>query len=355
MISSADEESLTVLLQRHAELESKHGDGDSGRFLSGWQCDNPQRDRIREFVQQESSGINVSEYLYFDRDPLVMDRIGRFHETVDGKTPSAVLCGLGATPIIFTFCAWLRARGIEEVFYIPPLYFSAHFALKILGIRARPVSGRHVFEPEFSFNLPSERSVLLLADPVWYAGVPVAKDLIEKLIEWQSHTGSFVFVDGSFQYARWDGNRNEPSARFDPECTVRVVCPTKPLATHGYRFAYALLPKSMYEKCAHIYASIYGSTSADNLAFARAAPLLLLEGNITNSLMGLASARHRMLRARGAISAPWEPTCGYFIFEEIAVPLPEGILLMDGTFFDQGRYPDFRRINLLSPSIKMLD
>lgn len=78
MVSSVDEESLAVLLQRHAELESKHGDGDSGRFLSGWQCDNPQTDRISELVQQESSGINVSEYLYFDRDPLVMDRIGRF-------------------------------------------------------------------------------------------------------------------------------------------------------------------------------------------------------------------------------------------------------------------------------------
>jgi len=39
----------------------------------------------------------------------------------------------------------------------------------------------------------------------------------------------------------------------------------------------------MHEKCAHIYATIYGSTSIDNIAFARIASTVMLDGAITNS------------------------------------------------------------------------
>jgi hypothetical protein len=150
------------------------------------------------------------------------------------------------------------------------------------------------------------------------------------------------------------GLKSELCALFDPERTMRLVCPTKALATHGYRFAYALLPKAMHGPSAHIYANIYGSATVDNLAFARIVPELLSSGTITGPLMRQVAERHRLLRTRGAISAPWQPSCGYFIFEQIAVNLTGGTLLMDGSYFEQKRYPNYRRINLLSPSLQML-
>src|SRR4051794_20674901 len=122
--------SVLNLLARHADLESKHGDGDAGRFLSGWQCANPWESSISELVRQEMARLTVSDYLYFDRDPLIVPRIIQFHELADGTTPTSVLAGAGASSIIFTFCAWLRDQSVDEIFYIPPLYFSIHFALK---------------------------------------------------------------------------------------------------------------------------------------------------------------------------------------------------------------------------------
>ena len=318
MSTQVGQDDLSFLLQRHAELEEKCGDGDGGRFLSGWQCENPWIEQIRILVDGHIRQIDSGHYLTLDSDPLVKEELYRFHRFVDGVTPDSRFSGAGASSIIFTFCAWLRQQDIHEVYYIPPLYFSLHFALRLLGIRARAISGKHAFEPGFSFNLPSQRTVLLFADPIWYVGIPLSNDIIQSLVEWQGRTGSLVFVDGSFQYAKWEGLQAELSALFDPECTARLICPTKALASHGYRFAYVLLPKAMYASLAHIYANIYGSASVDSLAFARIAPTTMAHGTILSSLMRLAAERHQSLRAQGKISASWQPSCGYFVFEQIA-------------------------------------
>ena len=349
------QDDLSFLLQRHAELEANYGDGDGGRFLSGWQCENPWADRIRELVEQQSRKIDSTEYLYTDSDDTIRRELFRFHQNVDGVSPPDLLCGAGATTIIFTFCAWLRQQDIREVFYIPPLYFTLHFALRLFGVRARAVSGRHAFEDGFSINLPPQRAVLLLADPIWYAGLSLNADVIAALVEWQRLTHSLVFVDGSFQYARWDGSRRELSAQFSPEWTVRLICPTKALAVHGYRFAYAALPADLRTTFAHIYTNIYGSSSIESLSFAKIAPGLMADGTITRSLMALVSERHKSLRERKKIAAPWQPTCGYFIFERVTTEPPPGGFLMDGSYFQQKRYPEFRRLNLLSPSLHLLD
>jgi hypothetical protein len=115
-----------------------------------------------------------------------------------------------------------------------------------------------------------------------------------------------------------------------------------------------LLPESMRPVSAHVYASIYGSTNVENVAFARFALSVMDKGTITPPLMRLVATRHKSLRAQGAISAPWEPNCGYFIFEKIEVGLPPDTLLMDGTYFEQKHYPQYYRINLLSPMFDIL-
>jgi len=173
-------------------------------------------------------------------------------------------------------------------------------------------------------------------------------------VEWQRKTRSLLFIDGSFQYAKWGGEPSEFSSAFDPAHTVRLICPTKALAAHGYRFSYVLLPEAMHQECTHIYANIYGSASVDSLAFARIVPAALQSRDIIMPLMLTVATRHRSLRSQGKISSAWEPSSGYFIFEKILVPLPEGTILMDGSFFEQKRYPEYRRINLLSPSLHLL-
>jgi len=60
---SIDDDGLATLLDRHAELESKYSDGDGGRFLSGWQCQNPWESHIKELFGKKarrSRATNIS-------------------------------------------------------------------------------------------------------------------------------------------------------------------------------------------------------------------------------------------------------------------------------------------------------
>jgi histidinol-phosphate/aromatic aminotransferase/cobyric acid decarboxylase-like protein len=349
------EEDLSALLKRHADLESIYGDGDGGSFLSGWQCENPWIDQIKALVQAKSTELQGEKYLYLDEDKSIRDGLSRFHGHVDGVIPQGLFCGVGSSSIIFTFCAWLKHNAIAEVFYIPPLYFSFHFALKLFDIRARAVSGKHAFEEGFSMRLPSERAVLLLTDPVWYAGLPLGAEVIETLVAWQRMTSSLVFVDGSFQYAKWEGPNTELAAQFDPEFSFRLICPTKSLAAHGYRFAYTIIPARLHQGFATLYSNIYGSATIEDVAFGRTAVAAISEGTVTRLLMRLAADRHRSFRKAGTIFAAWQPSSGYFVFERISSSRLDSRLLMDGSYFEQKRYHDYRRINLLSPSIILLN
>lgn len=350
-----DAPDLAPLLKRHAELESKFGDGDNGRFLSGWQCENPWKESLRKKISAIRATLPDESYQYFsDCDAHIVDGFMEFHGKVDRKTPSAIICGEGASSLIFTTCAWLKSKGIEEVYYIPPLYFTTHYALKLLGIRGRPVSGRHAFEDGFTMNLPSKNTVLLLSDPIWYAGINLKQFVVERIVNWQKKTGSLVFVDGSFQYMKWNEAPFEFTSELDLNKTIRIICPTKTLALHGYRFAYAILPNEFLGDFSHVYGSIYGSASAESIAFAKVAASSVHERTITSRLVGIVSECHRHLRTTGKIFADWQAECGYFVFERIIVELPQDLLLMDGSFFEQKRFRDHRRINLLSPSISLL-
>jgi aspartate/methionine/tyrosine aminotransferase len=347
---------VSELLARHADLEATHGDGDGGSFLSGWQCQNPWIGEIRSAVEREAALLDAEKYFYFDDDPRISDGLIRLHEKFDGSRPQAIVCGAGSSTLIFTFCAWLRANGYLEVFYLPPLYFSLHFALRLFGIRARAVSGRHPYEPDFTVNFPNERrSILIVTDPIWYAGLSLDVQLVAAIKRWQKETSSIVFVDGSFQYSRWYGAKGEATASLDPMLTVRLICATKILAAHGFRFSHVLLPSTLLEEYKQIYSNIFGSASLESIAFGRAAAKIMTRGRVSKNLMQLASSRHAELRRTGTISSELNPSCGYFVFERIFRQLPAQTLLMDGKYFEQKRYAGYFRINLLSPSIGLLD
>jgi aspartate/methionine/tyrosine aminotransferase len=343
-----------LLLRRHTELAELYDDGNNGNFLSGWQCVNPWSATIIERIAQSRAAIDASAYQSLNDDCSTHDRLRRFHNAVDHLTPEAIFCGEGSSSISFSFCAWLKQNDIAEVFYIPPLYFALHFSLRFFGIHARPISGRQAYDSRFGMNLPPERGILLFSDPIWYAGIPLDDAVVDDIAKWQRRTGSLIFVDGSFQYMRWDGLLREATARLDPLLTMRLICPSKALAMHGYRFAYATLPATLRVDLVQLYTYIYGSDSADSVAFARIAADELENGRNARSLTKLVAERHRHLRDRRLIGATWQASCGYFVFERINVSLPTEMVLMDGSYFEQRRYKDHYRINLLSPSIELL-
>jgi histidinol-phosphate/aromatic aminotransferase/cobyric acid decarboxylase-like protein len=343
-----------LLLRRHVELEDRYDDGDNGNFLSGWQCDNAWAAYIDQKVRDARSNIDGSKYQSLNSDIELASGLNLFHKTFDGVVADAYFCSEGGTALIFTLAAWLRQHGIAEVYYVPPLYFTFHFALKLLGIRARKVTEFQPYEINFKLRHPTTRGVLLLCDPVWYAGFPVPGEIMTELIDWQRKTGSIVIIDGSFQYLPWGNTTSEASSRLDPALTFRILCPTKCLAAHGYRFAYATIPRSYRAELVQLYARLFGSDSAESIAFSRVAMEELCVGAIPRSLMSICSERHATLRNQERIAAAWQPSSGYFIFEEILASISSEIPLMDGSYFEQRRFKKARRINLLSPSLRLL-
>jgi histidinol-phosphate/aromatic aminotransferase/cobyric acid decarboxylase-like protein len=349
------DDSIGALLNLHHVLEVEHDDGDKGNFLFGWQCENPFADDLIARTAQRSSCLNRVQYSYLEEDAELVEKIRGLHQGLDGGRPTDVFCGAGATALLVTFAAYLRAEGVEEVYFIPPIYFSLHFAMRLFGIRARPVSSRHAFEDSFTMNLPKKRTFLLLTDPVWYAGLQVPSPVLDEISMWQNKTGSTVLVDGSFQYMPWNKTVFEATARLDPSKTIRLISPSKSLCIAGYRFAYFLMPDSLRGIISNTYTNIYASASVDTIAFGHEAISAMETRELTNKLIDVIRFRHERLRSCGKTESALSATCGYFIFEKLNQDLPSHYVRMGGEFFDQARYPDYTRINLLSPSFHLLE
>jgi histidinol-phosphate/aromatic aminotransferase/cobyric acid decarboxylase-like protein len=338
----------------YEELAFDLDDGDKGHFLSGWQCENPFVADFLTAVRLRAETIDHRKYVYFDDDEALVDRLRALHAARDGRDPQAVLCGSGTTALLFALVTYLHARGIRTVHFIPPLYFTLHRAFGWYGIDARPVTDHHAFEPGFELMLPHEGThVLFLTDPVWYAGKAIAREVMQAIAAWQARTGSLVVIDGSLQYLHWE-IAPDTAALFDPTLTFRLVCPSKQLCVHGYRFSYLLLPRAVERDVAWTYSNIAGPTGADSLAFAREAVAALEAGDIPRKLVNMVTSRHRTLRAAKVLESVVSPDAGYFVFERITVALPSGYKLVDGRYFQQHRFPGYAKINLLSPALDLL-
>jgi hypothetical protein len=71
--------------------------------------------------------------------------------------------------------------------------------------------------------------------------------------------------------------------------------------------------------------------------------------------MAMASARYADLLRAGAITSTLSPTCGYFVFAKILAPLPDDYVRVDGHYFNQRGYPQYVKLNLLSPALSLID
>lgn len=354
--------SLDEQLKNTAELNSYYeglafnlDDGDKGNFLSGWQCDSPFNAELFLAVKERAKHLNYGKYTYFDDELELSGKVSKLHKEFDGVEPQYVFCGSGSTSLLYGIAAYLNKKKIGKVFFIPPMYFTMHIAFDSFGIQTIPVSNKHPFEKDFKLLLPKEEnSFLILIDPIWYAGSPISESVIEEVAAWQIKTKSTVIVDGSLQYMSWNHSIHEPTAHLDPNLTFRLICPSKQLSSHGYRFSYVLLPLSQKQTFAWTYTNIYGSANADSVAFGHEAIAAITKRTIPNNLMNLAAGRHQLLRSSGVIESVYNPSSGYFVFEKINVPLPDDYIKVDGKYFDQDNFPDYTKINLLSPSINIL-
>ena len=350
-----DNSSVELINSKFESIAFDFGDGDDGNFLSGWQCENP---FVKDFilsVQQNSLNFDPTKYSYYDSHNDLLNSIYSYHNGLDSKPPESIVCGCGSTSLLSTFAAYLANAGINRVYYLSPLYITLHTALHRYKIETIPVSDKHTYENEFTLNLPKfKNAVLLMTDPVWFAGVPIPRSYIDEICQWQTEFDATIFIDGSLQYMPWDNNRYESTSNFNPSQTIRLVCPSKQLCIHGYRFSYILAPSSISRKLNWTYTSLFGPAPVDSISFGQKAIQAVIEGEIPKQLSHFVKSRYELLIAENSIEPFVTPECGYFMFAKILKPLPANYLLIDGSFFAKKEFSKFSKLNLLSPSIKLL-
>jgi aspartate/methionine/tyrosine aminotransferase len=343
-----------LLVQRHVALEEDENRGYDGNFISGWQCVNPYALEINQLITNARVGLVPSSYQYAEAVPQLEESYRELEKQTHSQLIQRILFGQSSTQLLLLLSVWLKSKGIKEVFYVAPMYFTAHRTFDILGIRTRAINAHHVYEEHFSPNLPPQGGVLILTNPVWYAGVRLTEDFLVDVKKWQANTDSVVIIDGSFEYMRW-AKDSKSEVAFETKNTFKIVCPTKQLCMHAFRAAYLLTPDQYYRNLLTESTLLYGSVGLDTLAFLIAAAPILKAQVYPRALIDLASTMHKSLRNKYIINAEWNPSDGYFCFERVNRRSEMLSKTMGGSFFEQPRYPEHVRINLLSPTLYTFD
>lgn len=293
---------------------------------------------------------DVTCYAAIDEDRRLREKIALFHRRYDGVDYSwkQILAGAGSSMLLGTFCTWLMLAGYSQVHYLPPIYYKFAYLFKQYNIDPVPVSDLHAFQPDFELRLPTHKTVLVLTDPIWYAGRKVPREVLDAVKAWQLTTGSLVFVDGTFQYMQWDGTSAEACAQLPRDQTLRMICPTKFLSLHGYRCAWLLLPERLRDTLAELHLHLHGEASlADRLFAHQACEVMLHDGN--HKLLDYVKRNYHRLLGKGAVDEIFDVETGYFLFARPRKP-SACFLSMGQDFFELSGYPDHVRINLLNNS-----
>ncbi|AJT69588.3 hypothetical protein T261_7991 [Streptomyces lydicus] len=344
--------SLFRMLECHEHIEAERQQPGARVFLSDYNGGHPY---VGQFLGELAHTAprhlaDITRYSGLDEDLELRSKIAAMHERYDGVAYGErnVVPAGGSSSVLGTFVTWLAVNGHRRVHYVAPVYYKLAYLLREFGIEPVPVASGHAYQPQFDLSLPDERTVLVLTDPVWYAGRRVPVDVLDAIAAWQQATGSLVFVDGTFQYMPWDGKTGEASARLPPEHTLRMVCPTKYLSIHGYRCAHLLVPAALRQELAELHINLHGDVAVSDRLFAhRAADLMSRQGN--EDLVGHIRDNHARLTASGALAA-WTPVeTGFFLFGRPRVP-HRWFLALDERYFELEGHPGYVRINLLNPT-----
>ncbi|MFI9366193.1 aminotransferase class I/II-fold pyridoxal phosphate-dependent enzyme [Kitasatospora sp. NPDC053057] len=342
--------SLFRMLERHEWIEAERLRPKGRVFVSDYNGAHPFVERyLGELADLAPHRLaDVTRYSALDEDAALRSKIGRMHSRLDGAAYEAqnVLPAGGSSSLLATFVTWLLVNGHRRIHYLPPVYYKLAYLLREFGITPVPAARTHAHQDDFELELPAERTILVLTDPVWYAGRRVPAHVLQAVAAWQQATGSLVFVDGTFQYMPWDGCLGEASARLPAEQTLRLVCPTKYLSIHGYRAAHLLVPTALRRPLADLHINLHGDVAVSDRLFAHRAADLMLEGGNAD-LVGHIRDNHRALTASGALAAEVPAECGFFLFARPRAAL-DRFLAMDAEFFELGGHEGHVRINLLN-------
>jgi histidinol-phosphate/aromatic aminotransferase/cobyric acid decarboxylase-like protein len=342
------------LIERHRALDSIVEKADRTKFLSDWNCTHPYYKK--KIVRKHTRPDKIQQYNYIRSEDNLTQLISDFHQQSE-KTfydLEEIVTSNGSTTIIGALFIWLSLNNIREVYYIPPVYYTFSYFSRLYGISFRPITKSHLFEKKYSLNLPEKKAILLITDPIWYAGVSVPVSVYKSLKKWQRATGSTIIVDGSFQYFNWTGSKYESSSQLEKLQTLRLVCPTKAIATHGFRFSYLLVPHEKYDLFDHILDNISGSSAAQDILCAEKCMNILLSSKSNSELIIYAKKHFEELLNKKVIDEVVKPDCGYFVFARLNSIYTDMFRVMDGQYFQQKEYPGYVRINLLSSSVQKL-
>jgi aspartate/methionine/tyrosine aminotransferase len=346
---------LFDIIGPHDDLDRLLLGGDPRVFLSDWNGAHP---FVADFLGPLATTPypewgDLSRYSEMQYDEELSGRIVEFHR-LRGETAyrvGNVVPGAGSAAFLATVSIWLSERlGGEGLWYLPPLYYNLAWWLRRLGCAVRPVARGHALDAALVLDLPRQRSVLLLTDPLWYVGRRVPASVLEQIRAWQESTGSLVFVDGTFQYLGWDDQPDELSAMLPVELTIRLVCPTKSLGLHGCRFAYLLAPGNLHADLSQLHGNLHGPASLADCAFGHRAMLVLSSEPANAALLGFVRANYHRLATSGALLDHLEPETGYFVFGRPAAD-PGSYLAMSQEFYELTGYPGYVRINLAKPEV----
>ncbi|KUL39868.1 hypothetical protein ADL22_15675 [Streptomyces sp. NRRL F-4489] len=338
------------MLEWHEHIEAERQLPGARVFLSDYNGGHPYVEKyLGELADTAPHRLaDITRYAGLDEDLALRSKIAAMHERYDRVACSErnVVPAGGSSSALGTFATWLAVNGHRRVHYVAPVYYKLAYLLREFGIEPVPVASGHAYQPDFDLSLPRERTVLVLTDPVWYAGRRVPVHVLDEIAAWQRATDSLVFVDGTFQYLPWDGKQGEASARLPIERTLRMVCPTKYLSIHGYRCAHLLAPAALRQELADLHLNLHGDVAVSDRLFAhRAADLMARHGN--GDLVGHIRGNHARLLASGALAARMPVETGFFLFARPRVP-HRWFLALDERYFELGGHPGYVRINLLN-------
>lgn len=343
---------LTELHKKFEELDLRTEAFPKSHFLSTWNGKHPYVQSYLAELGDFFTAFSPEDYSILEDDLDLKVNLRSMHlefgENISQET-EFFLAG-GATPLISALCFWIREKGDSMVHYVAPLHFTFGYAFKTAKIRPIRINPFPLFEPGAELSLPSQKSVLILTDPIWFAGKLLSSTQMDQLKTWQENTGSYVIVDGTFQYMRWDGIYRELSSELLPHLTLRIVCPTKSLGINGFRFAYLLLPARNLDSFALVFHHLHGAASLSTLLFAHVAVKQLSKSERNHKMIAWTRSNFEHLRSGQWLEEYIEPEAGYFLFARTKLDLDQ-YAVMDQSFFELAGYPGYIRLNLMNPEV----
>lgn len=346
---------MREILRLHRELDLTCRDLGGRHFVSGWQTHNP---FANEIVQKfsDTSRADYQGYRFLSDSDSLKCLIRNFHKHTEQYDPSGVFITIGSSPLMLTVIFALKELGFLSARFLPPIYHTLYYFADAVGLGMEQVNSV-LWRDSAILDLPEDqKTALFLSDPAWIFGESLTVDQIEFLRNWQQRTGSLIIVDSTFGYSNWSGSlAGELSARLDPENTIRIICPTKSLAVHGVRLAYALLPHRLYENFRFPCSNTTGATSGTDTVNGTCLMDALASQTNNRKLFSHAKSQLELLLSSGALTEViGNPSTSYFVFGHLHPKIQGHCVKMDGRYFNVETPKEFCRVNLLYPNLEQL-